>query len=62
MERTWRIIQATVVLVLFNIIYPFGLIFDAIRDNYVRDVKEIWGDYLVAIEEDTDGQDNTDRR
>ena len=42
----------TFVLIGFNIVYPFGRIWDAFTSGeYMDDVEEIWFEYLEAIED-----------
>jgi len=44
---------ATLVLVGFNIIFPFAVIYEAFfQSTYADDVKEIYNDYREAIRRD----------
>lgn len=65
-ERVWRIIQSTCVLIVFNVIYPFACIYYMLKQDlppsflaYVSDVREIWADYIIAVERD-DGHNDSD--
>lgn len=65
-ERAWRIVQSVAVLIVFNFLAPFAALFAMLKQDlpptffqYVADVREIWADFLIAMERN-DGENYSD--